>query len=31
MGNINFFIPKSLKGYVMEMNAGIGNLGVSAV
>lgn len=31
MANINFFVSKSRKGYVMEMNAGIGNLGVPAV
>ena len=31
MANISFFYPKSQKGYALGMNAGLGNLGVSAV
>ena len=31
MANISFFFPKSQKGYALGMNAGLGNLGVSAV
>ncbi|KUZ71749.1 NarK family nitrate/nitrite MFS transporter [Burkholderia ubonensis] len=31
MANISFFFPKSKKGFATGMNAGIGNLGVSAV
>lgn len=31
MANISFFYPKSRKGYALGMNAGLGNLGVSAV
>ena len=31
MANISFFFPKSRKGYALGMNAGLGNLGVSAV
>lgn len=31
MSNINFFFPKSQKGYALGMNAGLGNLGVSAM
>ena len=31
MGNISFFFPKSEKGAALGINAGIGNLGVSAV
>lgn len=31
MANISFFYPKAQKGYAMGMNAGLGNLGVSAV
>ncbi|WP_025026409.1 NarK family nitrate/nitrite MFS transporter [Caldalkalibacillus mannanilyticus] len=31
MGNISFFFPKSEKGTALGINAGIGNLGVSAV
>ena len=31
MANISFFFPKKLKGAANGMNAGIGNLGVSAV
>jgi NNP family nitrate/nitrite transporter-like MFS transporter len=31
MANISFFYPKAQKGYALGMNAGLGNLGVSAV
>ena len=31
MSNISFFFPKAQKGYALGMNAGLGNLGVSAV
>jgi len=31
MANISFFYPKAKKGYALGMNAGLGNLGVSAV
>jgi NNP family nitrate/nitrite transporter-like MFS transporter len=31
MSNINFFFPKAQKGYALGMNAGLGNLGVSAM
>lgn len=31
MANISFFFPKAQKGYALGMNAGLGNLGVSAV
>jgi len=31
MSNINFFFPKAKKGLALGLNAGIGNLGVSAV
>jgi NNP family nitrate/nitrite transporter-like MFS transporter len=31
MANISFFFPKSEKGNAMALNAGLGNLGVSAV
>ncbi|MCW5572613.1 MAG: NarK family nitrate/nitrite MFS transporter [Steroidobacteraceae bacterium] len=31
MANISFFYPKSMQGYALGMNAGLGNLGVSAV
>ena len=31
MANISFFYPKDQKGYALGMNAGLGNLGVSAV
>jgi len=31
MANISFFYPKSRKGFALGMNAGLGNLGVSAV
>ena len=31
MSNISFFFPKSQKGTALGMNAGLGNLGVSAV
>jgi NNP family nitrate/nitrite transporter-like MFS transporter len=31
MANISFFYPKARKGYALGMNAGLGNLGVSAV
>ena len=31
MSNINFFFPKAKKGYALGMNAGLGNLGVSAM
>lgn len=31
MANINFFFPKAKKGLALGLNAGIGNLGVSAV
>lgn len=31
MANINFFFPKGSKGIALGLNAGIGNLGVSAV
>lgn len=31
MANISFFFPKAKKGYALGMNAGLGNLGVSAV
>ncbi|HNE90337.1 MAG TPA: NarK family nitrate/nitrite MFS transporter [Agitococcus sp.] len=31
MSNINFFFPKAEKGYALGMNAGLGNLGVSAM
>lgn len=31
MANISFFFPKKLKGFANGINAGIGNLGVSAV
>jgi NNP family nitrate/nitrite transporter-like MFS transporter len=31
MANISFFFPKSQKGFALGMNAGLGNLGVSAV
>lgn len=31
MANISFFYPKSQKGMALGMNAGLGNLGVSAV
>lgn len=31
MANISFFFPKSKKGYALGLNAGLGNLGVSAV
>ncbi len=31
MANISFFFPKAQKGMALGMNAGIGNLGVSAV
>jgi NNP family nitrate/nitrite transporter-like MFS transporter len=31
MANISFFFPKSQKGMALGMNAGLGNLGVSAV
>lgn len=31
MSNINFFFPKSKKGLALGLNAGLGNLGVSAV
>jgi len=30
MSNISFFYPKSKQGYALGMNAGLGNLGVSA-
>ncbi|MEO6263693.1 MAG: NarK family nitrate/nitrite MFS transporter [Luteimonas sp.] len=30
MSNISFFFPKARKGYALGMNAGLGNLGVSA-
>ncbi len=30
MSNISFFFPKSKQGYALGMNAGLGNLGVSA-
>lgn len=30
MSNISFFYPKSRQGYALGMNAGLGNLGVSA-
>ncbi len=30
MANISFFYPKSRQGYALGMNAGLGNLGVSA-
>ena len=30
MSNISFFFPKSRQGYALGMNAGLGNLGVSA-
>lgn len=31
MSNISFFFPKSEKGHALALNAGLGNLGVSAV
>lgn len=31
MANISFFYPKAQKGFALGMNAGLGNLGVSAV
>ena len=31
MANINFFFPKAQKGMALGMNAGLGNLGVSAM
>ena len=31
MGNISFFFPKAEKGNALALNAGLGNLGVSAV
>jgi len=31
MSNINFFFPKAKKGLALGLNAGVGNLGVSAV
>ncbi|WP_306673806.1 NarK family nitrate/nitrite MFS transporter [Tahibacter caeni] len=31
MSNISFFFPKARQGYALGMNAGLGNLGVSAV
>ncbi len=31
MSNISFFFPKSLKGTALGLNAGLGNLGVSAM
>ncbi len=31
MANISFFYPKSKKGFALGMNAGLGNLGVSAM
>lgn len=31
MSNINFFFPKAQKGLALGLNAGLGNLGVSAV
>jgi NNP family nitrate/nitrite transporter-like MFS transporter len=31
MANVSFFYPKAQKGYALGMNAGLGNLGVSAV
>ena len=31
MSNISFFFPKAQKGYALGMNAGLGNLGVSAM
>ena len=31
MANISFFFPKAHKGQALALNAGLGNLGVSAV